>query len=92
MNIGTGFQAILRFGLMKFERLLCWYYLWEGFVMYTFENGLGGMIYIQSFLKIYTGVQAVLKFCLSSFNGCNIGITDGRYLRNSPLMGSGEMI
>jgi hypothetical protein len=37
-----------------------------------------GMIYIASFMKIGTSVQAILRFSLSNFKGCNVGITDGR--------------
>jgi hypothetical protein len=40
----------------------------------------GGMIYIASFMKIGTGLQAILTFCFSNLNGCNVGITDGRDL------------
>jgi hypothetical protein len=29
-------------------------------------------------MKIVKGVQAILRLCLSSFKGCNGGITDGR--------------
>jgi hypothetical protein len=44
------------------------------------EMGSGGMIYIPSLMKTGTGVQAILRFCLSNLNGCNVGITDGRDL------------
>jgi hypothetical protein len=37
------------------------------------EMGSDGMIYLPS-------VQAILTFCLSNLNGCNVGITDGRDL------------
>jgi hypothetical protein len=40
----------------------------------------GGTIYTPSLMKIGTGVQAILRFCLVSLNGCNIGITDGTEL------------
>jgi uncharacterized protein YraI len=43
----------------------------------TVEMGSGGMIYSPSFMKIGTGVQAILRFCLSNFSGCKVGITDG---------------
>jgi hypothetical protein len=33
-----------------------------------------GMIYLPNFMKIGTGVQAILRFCLSNLNGCNAGI------------------
>jgi hypothetical protein len=40
----------------------------------------GMMIYIQRFMKIGTGVQAILRFRLSNLKGCNIGIIDGNDL------------
>jgi hypothetical protein len=33
-------------------------------------------MYIPSFMKISTGVQAILSFSLSNLRGCNVGITD----------------
>jgi hypothetical protein len=33
-------------------------------------------VYIPSFLKIYTGYQSILRFCLGNLKCCNIGITD----------------
>jgi hypothetical protein len=43
-------------------------------------------IYIfASFMKIGTGVQTILMFCLNNFNGCNVGITGGIDLRSEPL-------
>jgi hypothetical protein len=45
---------------------------------YTVEMGL--YIHIQSFMKIDTGVQAILRFCISNFKYRNVGITDGRGL------------
>jgi hypothetical protein len=47
---------------------------------YTVEMGSCGMIYIPSFMKIGTGVQANLRFCPINIRGYNNGITDGRYL------------
>jgi hypothetical protein len=44
------------------------------------EMSSGGMIYVQSSMKIDTGVQAILRFCLSNLKGCNVGIIDGRDL------------
>jgi hypothetical protein len=37
-------------------------------------------MYIPSFMKMGTGVQAVLRIYLNNFRRCNIGITDGRNL------------
>jgi hypothetical protein len=47
--------------------------------------GSGGVIYIPSFMKIFTGVEKILRFCFSNMKGCNFVITDGRDLRNAPL-------
>jgi hypothetical protein len=49
------------------------------------EIGSGGMIYEQSFMKTGIWVQEILKFFLSSFSGYNVGITDERDLRYTPL-------
>lgn len=38
------------------------------------------MIFLLSFNTIGTGIQAILKFCLSNLNGCVVGITDGKEL------------
>jgi hypothetical protein len=42
------------------------------------EMNSGGMIflYIQSFMKICTGIQTILRFCLNNMKGCNVGVTD----------------
>jgi hypothetical protein len=42
----------------------------------TAETGSNGMPYIPSFLKIDTGVEAILRFCLSSSKDCDVDITD----------------
>jgi hypothetical protein len=44
------------------------------------EMAACGMIYLPCFMKVDTGVQAILRFCLGNLNGCIIGITDGRDL------------
>jgi hypothetical protein len=54
-------------------------------MMYAVKIGSGGMIYVPSFMKIGTGVQAILMFCLRNLRGCNAGITDGSDLRSRPL-------
>jgi hypothetical protein len=41
------------------------------------KMGSGSMIYMQSSMKIGTGSQAILRFCLRNFKGSNISITDG---------------
>jgi hypothetical protein len=51
-----------------------------GIYEYIIEVISNGTIYISSFIKIGTGVQAILSFCLSNLKGCNVGITDGRDL------------
>jgi hypothetical protein len=46
-------------------------------MMYAIEMTSGGM-------KIGTGVQTIGRFCLRNLNGCNVGIREGRDLRNAP--------
>jgi hypothetical protein len=64
----------------KFERLQCWYYSWEGLMMYAVEMASCGMLYLTDFMNIGTGVQAVLRFVLSNLHDSKVGITDGRGL------------
>jgi hypothetical protein len=45
-------------------------------MMYAFDMGSCGMIYIPSFIKIGTGVQQILRFCLRNLRGRIVGITD----------------
>jgi hypothetical protein len=44
------------------------------------EMPSSGMIYVPSFMKIGTSIQATLRLCLRNLRGCNVGITDGRDL------------
>jgi hypothetical protein len=44
---------------------------------YAVEMASCGKTYLPSFKKIGRGVQAILRFRLSSFRDCNVGITDG---------------
>jgi hypothetical protein len=46
-------------------------------MMYAVEMASCGTIYIPSFMKTGMSIQAILRFCLSNLNGCNVGITDG---------------
>jgi uncharacterized protein YraI len=34
--------------------------------------GSGAMTHVQSFMKIITGVQAILRYCLGNFKVCNV--------------------
>jgi hypothetical protein len=52
----------------------------EGLVAYNVEMTSCGMIYIPSFMDIYIGVQAIVRFCLINLRGCNVGIFDWIYL------------
>jgi hypothetical protein len=45
-------------------------------MIYALEMTSCGMIYLPSFMKIATGVQAILRFCLKNLEGCNVGITE----------------
>jgi hypothetical protein len=49
-------------------------------MMYTVEMASCGIIRLQSFMKIGTDIQAILRFCLRNMRGCNIDITDGKDL------------
>jgi hypothetical protein len=59
-----------------FQWLWCSYYRSKGFLKCAFETRSGGAIYMQSFTKIGTGVQAILRCYLGSLNGCHVGIID----------------
>jgi hypothetical protein len=37
-------------------------------------------MYLLSFVKIGAGIKAILRFCLRSLRGCDVGITDGKDL------------
>jgi hypothetical protein len=58
----------------------------------TVETDSGGMVCIPSFMKIGTGVQAILTFCFSNLMGCNVGITDEKFMNYSVELGLGVMI
>jgi hypothetical protein len=49
-------------------------------MMYVGEMPSCGTIFLQSFMKTGTGVQAILMFHLSNSNGCNVCITDRKDL------------
>jgi hypothetical protein len=46
-------------------------------MLYTVEMASCAMMFLPNFMKIGTGVQSILRFCLRSLNGCNVGITEG---------------
>jgi hypothetical protein len=48
---------------------------------YAVEMASYGVICIANFMKVGTGVQAILRFHLTYLRGCHIGITDGEDLR-----------
>jgi hypothetical protein len=45
---------------------------------YAVEMVSCGIICIPSFMKIDTGVQVILRFCLRNLRGYNVGTADGR--------------
>jgi hypothetical protein len=47
---------------------------------YTVEMASDDMIHVSSFMKIGTGVQAILRGFLRNLRGCNVGITNRRDL------------
>jgi hypothetical protein len=52
---------------------------------YSIEMSSDDMIYLPGFMKTCTGVQEILRFCLSNLRGCNVCITDVGDLRSMPL-------
>jgi hypothetical protein len=46
----------------------------------TLEMGSGGMIYTTSIRQTGTGVEGILRFCLSNMKGCSVASTDGKDL------------
>jgi hypothetical protein len=48
--------------------------------MYAVQMASCCILQLPSFMKIGTAVQAILRFCLSNLNGCNVGVPDGRDL------------
>jgi hypothetical protein len=44
-------------------------------MMYVVEMVSQDMIYLQSFMKIHTGLQVILRFGLRNLRGCNVVIT-----------------
>jgi hypothetical protein len=68
--------------------------IWEAVMLVLFRGGIYEvclkmasycMIWRLSFMRIGTGVQATLRFCLSSFRGCNVGTSDGKNWWSTPL-------
>jgi hypothetical protein len=49
-------------------------------MIYAVEMASCGMVYLPNFMKIATGIQAILRFYLRNFRGSNVGITDGKDL------------
>jgi hypothetical protein len=52
---------------------------------YAVEIDSCGMIYLIRFMKIGTGVQTILRFCLRNLRGCNVCITVRRNFLIVPL-------
>jgi hypothetical protein len=50
------------------------------FLMYAVEMPSCGIIFLPSFIKIGTGIQVILRFCVSNLIGCNICKTKGMEL------------
>jgi hypothetical protein len=51
------------------------------------------MLFLPSFMKIGTGVQATLRFCFSNMNGCKCWYCRWKWIMKYTVeMGSGVMI
>jgi hypothetical protein len=45
-------------------------------MMYIVEMASCELINLTSYMMMATDVQAMLRFCLSNYKDCNVGITD----------------
>jgi hypothetical protein len=45
----------------------------------------GGTICLPMFMKISTGIQAILSLRMSNLKQCNVGVTDDRNVLYMPL-------
>jgi hypothetical protein len=62
-------------------------------MMHVIEVASCGSIYLPSFMEIATGIQAILRFCLSSLNGCDVGVADeGGFMMYAVEIGPGSMM
>jgi hypothetical protein len=52
----------------------------EGLYYVLVEMPSHSMIFLLTFRKIGTGVQAILRFCPRNLRGSNVGITNGKEL------------
>jgi hypothetical protein len=52
-------------------------------MLYAVEMASCGVIYLPSFMKIGSGVEAILRFCLRNVRGCDVCVTEER---NSVIM------
>jgi hypothetical protein len=91
--------------LIQFEWLECWHYWWELFRKYTVDTASDGVIYIQSFIMIGSGIQVILRLILQQFERlqcwhywwerftkCSIDMTSGgmTYMRSFKSIGFGH--
>jgi hypothetical protein len=96
-GVGAGFLRILRFPLPIFIPPIApqspSYIIWGLYnrpEMAAVPSGLSPTPqnkkkYVPSIMKISIGSQAVLRFRFRNQRDCNVGITDGRDFRNTPL-------
>jgi hypothetical protein len=90
MTIDTGIQAILRY--LRSERPQCWYYWWEGFMMYANEMAADGMICTcQVLWRLIQGIKAILRYLRSERPQCWHYWWEG-FMNYAVEMGSGALI
>jgi hypothetical protein len=58
---------------------------------YAVDMASDSMIYIPSFMKTGTDIQAILRFCLSKFKAVLLVLLMG-FMKQATEMGSGAMI
>jgi hypothetical protein len=54
-------------------------------MIYAVEIALRGIKNLPRFMKIGTGVQAILRFYFRNLRGCDVGITDWKDFLYTPL-------
>jgi uncharacterized protein YraI len=54
-------------------------------MMYAIGMPLYGMTLLPSFMKMDTGVEVIIRFCLSNLNGCNVGFFNGEKILSASL-------
>jgi hypothetical protein len=58
-------QSSIKVMSQIFQKLQCWYYWWNGIIMHAIGMASCGTIYLQRFIKIGRGFQAISRLFFS---------------------------